>query len=323
MQQLLARSRLAVARISQPRSNHQKPGRGLAERLRDPSCCRSSDQASGCLTTRLQGGAIRRRVCAFLATRAEHPNTQAWGRRKDVKVFGCSDDCARCGTAKVDRIPLTHESRGNGGSLRPPVWLRLRASSRRSVTRNRNRSPVMSRLRLGMLVPVSARCSWKRTVLRRSPRSPRGRRAPPRGSRPGPRSRARERRPGRILCAGPSGFPAVPPVSLADSRSPPKGYRRIQAIRSEWKADAGRSYTGRCHKRSTFNAILPWCVRVRFRTAPCHPCRFLQRISRSAPTSPLLAIRKVSDGPSPRESSVKLDPTTNGRQVQAIHTVLR
>jgi hypothetical protein len=34
---------------------------------------------------------------------------------------------------------------------------------------------------------------------------------------------------------------------------------------------------------------LPWCVRVRFRTAPCHPCRFLQRISRSAPTSPLLA----------------------------------
>ena len=23
--------------------------------------------------------------------RAEHPNTQAWGRRKDVKVFGCSD----------------------------------------------------------------------------------------------------------------------------------------------------------------------------------------------------------------------------------------
>jgi hypothetical protein len=32
------------------------------------------------------------RVCAFLATRAEHPNTQAWGRRKDVKVSGCSDD---------------------------------------------------------------------------------------------------------------------------------------------------------------------------------------------------------------------------------------
>jgi hypothetical protein len=41
----------------------------------------------------------------LLATRAEHPNTQAWGRRKDVKVFGCSDDCARCGTANVDRMP--------------------------------------------------------------------------------------------------------------------------------------------------------------------------------------------------------------------------
>jgi hypothetical protein len=43
-------------------------------------------------------------VCAFLAPRAEHPNTEAWGRRKDVKVFGCSDDCARCGTAKADRM---------------------------------------------------------------------------------------------------------------------------------------------------------------------------------------------------------------------------
>ena len=37
-------------------------------------------------------------------TRVEHPNTQAWGRRKDVKVFGCSDD-SRCGTAKVDHMP--------------------------------------------------------------------------------------------------------------------------------------------------------------------------------------------------------------------------
>src|SRR4029077_2344450 len=113
-----------------PRSNHQKPGRGIAERLRDPSCRRSSDQASRSLPARLQGGAIQGRVCAFLATRAEHPNTQTWGRRKDVKVFGCSDEralipyasapsasasdlrgeadqislglcCARCGTAKV------------------------------------------------------------------------------------------------------------------------------------------------------------------------------------------------------------------------------
>ena len=105
------RSRFAVARISQPRSNHQKPGRGIAERVRDPSCRRSSDQASRSLAARLQGGAIRGRVCAFLTTRAEHPNTQAWGRRKDVKVFGCSDDCARCGTAKVDRMPTNDVNR--------------------------------------------------------------------------------------------------------------------------------------------------------------------------------------------------------------------
>ena len=58
--------KLAVARISRPRSNHQKPGRGIAERLRHPSCRRSSDQASKFLATRLQGGAIRGRVCAFL-----------------------------------------------------------------------------------------------------------------------------------------------------------------------------------------------------------------------------------------------------------------
>jgi hypothetical protein len=57
-------------------------------------------KASGSLAARLHGGAIRGLVRAFLATRAEHPNTQAWGRRKDVKVFGCSDDCARSGTGE-------------------------------------------------------------------------------------------------------------------------------------------------------------------------------------------------------------------------------
>ena len=85
------RSRLAVARISQPRSNHQKPGRGIAERLRDSSCRRSSDQASRFLAARLQGGAIRGRVCAFLTTRAEHPNTSSVGaakRRESVRMFG-------------------------------------------------------------------------------------------------------------------------------------------------------------------------------------------------------------------------------------------
>jgi hypothetical protein len=48
----------------------------------DPACRRSSDQASRSLAARLQGGAIRGRVCAFLTTRAEHPNTQAWGGEK-------------------------------------------------------------------------------------------------------------------------------------------------------------------------------------------------------------------------------------------------
>jgi len=64
-------------------------GRGIAERLRDPACRRSSDQASRSLAARLQGGAIRGRVCAFLATRAEHPNTQrAAKRRESVRMFG-------------------------------------------------------------------------------------------------------------------------------------------------------------------------------------------------------------------------------------------
>src|SRR6202035_3028008 len=36
--------------------------------------------------------------------------------------------------------------------------------NRRSVTRNKNLSPVMMRLRLQMLVPVSVRCSWNRRI---------------------------------------------------------------------------------------------------------------------------------------------------------------
>jgi len=77
------RSRLAMARISWPRSNHQKPGGGIAERLRDPSCRRSSDQASRCLEARLQGSAIRGRVCAFLAP---EPNIRTLKRGGGVKT---------------------------------------------------------------------------------------------------------------------------------------------------------------------------------------------------------------------------------------------
>ena len=41
----------------------------------------------------------------FLPPEPNIRTLKAWGRRKDVKVFGCSDDCARWGTAKVDRMP--------------------------------------------------------------------------------------------------------------------------------------------------------------------------------------------------------------------------
>ena len=59
-----------VVTIAGMRTYHQKSGRGIAERLRDPSCRRSSDQASRSFAARLQGGAIRGGVCAFLTTRA-------------------------------------------------------------------------------------------------------------------------------------------------------------------------------------------------------------------------------------------------------------
>ena len=82
------RSKLAVARILRPRPNYQKPGRGVAARLRYSSRRRSSDQASRLLAARLQGSAIRGRVCALPAPRAEHPNTQE--RAREDVMFGCS-----------------------------------------------------------------------------------------------------------------------------------------------------------------------------------------------------------------------------------------
>ena len=47
-----------------------------------------SDQASRLLAARLQGSAIRGRVCALPAPRAEHPNTQE--RAREDVMFGCS-----------------------------------------------------------------------------------------------------------------------------------------------------------------------------------------------------------------------------------------
>ena len=56
------------------------------------------------LAARLQGSALRGRVCALLAPRAEHPNTQARARR-DV-MFGCSDVYHWMGrTAKAVCLP--------------------------------------------------------------------------------------------------------------------------------------------------------------------------------------------------------------------------
>ena len=41
----------------------------------------------------------RTRLRVFLPPKTKHPNAQEWGRRKDVKVFGCSDDYATCRSA--------------------------------------------------------------------------------------------------------------------------------------------------------------------------------------------------------------------------------
>ena len=47
-----------------------------------------------------------------------------------MKVFGCSDDCAKyVALRRLTICQLTRESRGNGSGLRPRVWLRLRAAA--------------------------------------------------------------------------------------------------------------------------------------------------------------------------------------------------
>jgi hypothetical protein len=97
-QQLLG-SRLAVARISQPR---------FAESLKDleirPVVVHPTKRADhsrhGYRAAQFEDAFAR-----FLPPEPNIRNTQAWERRKDVKVFGCSDDRARCGTAKVDCMP--------------------------------------------------------------------------------------------------------------------------------------------------------------------------------------------------------------------------
>src|SRR6516225_7448358 len=59
---------------------------------------------------------------------------------------------------------LTSSGLSTGGSFCGSLMCQTSAarSWRRSVTRNKNRTPVMIRLRLQMLTPLSMRCSWKR-----------------------------------------------------------------------------------------------------------------------------------------------------------------
>jgi hypothetical protein len=52
--------------------------------------------------TRRRNSRTRLRVSCHPSRTSEHSSV---GRRKDVKVFECSDDCAKCGAAKVDCLP--------------------------------------------------------------------------------------------------------------------------------------------------------------------------------------------------------------------------
>src|SRR6516225_7934829 len=62
------------------------------------------------------------------------------------------------------RTRLTSSGLNTGGSFCGALRCHISAarSWRRSVTRNKKRTPVMIRLRLQMLAPLSMRCSWKR-----------------------------------------------------------------------------------------------------------------------------------------------------------------
>ena len=61
------------------------------------------------------------------------------------------------------RTRLISSGLNTGGSFCGSLMCQISAarSWRRSVTRNRKRTPVMIRLRLQMLAPSSTRCSWK------------------------------------------------------------------------------------------------------------------------------------------------------------------
>ena len=58
-------------------------------------------------------------IARFLPPEPNIRTLKRGGRRKDVKVFGCSDDWrARCALRRLTVCQLTHKSRGNGSGLR-------------------------------------------------------------------------------------------------------------------------------------------------------------------------------------------------------------
>jgi hypothetical protein len=76
-------------------------------------------------------------LARFLTTQAEHPNTQAWGRRKDVKVFGLIALDAALGATEVKRLYEVLEKRLAEVKARPSPLQTSWRSVFVSVRRNR------------------------------------------------------------------------------------------------------------------------------------------------------------------------------------------
>jgi hypothetical protein len=76
-------------------------------------------------------------LARFLTTQAEHPNTQEWGRRKDVKVFGLIALDAALGATEVKRLYEVLEKRLAEVKARPSPLQTSWRSVFVSVRRNR------------------------------------------------------------------------------------------------------------------------------------------------------------------------------------------
>jgi hypothetical protein len=100
-------------------------------------CRRSSDQASRSLAARYRAAQFEDALARFLTTQAEHPNTQEWGRRKDVKVFGLIALDAALGATEVKRLYEVLEKRLAEVKARPSPLQTSWRSAFVSVRRNR------------------------------------------------------------------------------------------------------------------------------------------------------------------------------------------